>query len=163
MKKTSYLARCAIIAAAYAVLTLAFPALSYGPIQVRISEALCILPFFMGEAVIGLTVGCLVANIVGMSLGITLPWDILVGTAATFIAAVVTRKIMHKWLVPLPTVVSNAVLVGAMLTYVILPGAESAPLAYNMLTVGAGEIIACYVLGIPLFTVMKKVFGAIQK
>ena len=163
MKKTSYLARCAIIAAAYAVLTLAFPALSYGPIQVRISEALCILPFFMGEAVVGLTVGCLVANIVGMSLGITLPWDVIVGTAATFIAAVVTRRIKNKWLVPLPTVISNAVLVGAMLTYVILPGVESAPLAYNMLTVGVGEVIACYVLGIPLFAVMKKVFGEIQK
>ncbi|MBQ2743228.1 MAG: QueT transporter family protein, partial [Oscillospiraceae bacterium] len=72
MKKTSYLARCSLIAAAYAVLTLAFPALSYGPVQVRVSEALCILPFFMPEAVWGLTVGCFVANLVGVTMGVTL-------------------------------------------------------------------------------------------
>ncbi len=156
MKKTSYLARCSLIAAAYAVLTLAFPAMSYGPVQVRISEALCILPFFMGEAVWGLTAGCFIANLIGVSIGVTLPWDILVGTLATFLAVVITRKIRMKWLLPLPTVISNAVLVGAMLTYVILPEAEAIPLWYNILTVGAGEVIACYGLGMPLFAVMKK-------
>ncbi len=159
MKKTSYLARCSLIAAAYAVLTLAFPALSYGPVQVRVSEALCILPFFMPEAVWGLTVGCLVANLVGVTMGVTLPWDVLIGTLATFISVVLTRKIRIKWLVPLPTVISNAVLVGIMLTYIILPSAETVPLWYNIMTVGAGEVIACYGLGIPLFSVMEKVFG----
>ncbi|MBE6965671.1 MAG: QueT transporter family protein [Ruminococcaceae bacterium] len=159
MKKTSYLARCSLIAAAYAVLTLAFPALSYGPVQVRVSEALCILPFFMPEAVWGLTVGCLVANLVGVTMGVTLPWDVLIGTLATFISVVLTRKIRIKWLVPLPTVISNAVLVGIMLTYIILPSSETVPLWYNIMTVGAGEVIACYGLGIPLFSVMEKVFG----
>lgn len=163
MKKTSYLARCSLIAAAYAVLTLAFPALSYGPVQVRVSEALCILPFFMPEAVWGLTVGCLVANLVGVAMGVTLPWDVLIGTLATFIAVVLTRKIRIKWLVPLPTVISNAVLVGIMLTYIILPSAETVPLWYNIMTVGAGEVIACYGLGIPLFSVMEKVFGRKNK
>ncbi|MBQ2841080.1 MAG: QueT transporter family protein [Oscillospiraceae bacterium] len=156
MKKTSYLARCAMIAAAYAVLTLAFPALSYGPIQLRVSEALCILPFFMKEGVVGLTVGCLLANIVGVSFGVTLPWDVVIGTAATLIAALVTRKTRIKWLVPLPTVISNAVLVGAMLTYIILPDGEAVPLWYNILTVGIGELIVCYGLGIPFFVLMKK-------
>lgn len=156
MKKTSYLARCSLIAAAYAVMTLAFPALSYGPIQVRISEALCILPFFMPEAVWGLTVGCLVANLVGVTMGVTLPWDVLIGTLATFIAAAATRKIRIKWLVPLPTVISNAVLVGAMLTYVILSETEAVPLWYNIITVGVGEVIACYGLGVPLFAVMER-------
>ncbi|MBR2180265.1 MAG: QueT transporter family protein [Oscillospiraceae bacterium] len=163
MKKTSYLARCSLIAAAYAVLTLAFPALSYGPVQVRVSEALCILPFFMPEAVWGLTVGCLVANLVGVTMGVTLPWDVLIGTLATFISVVLTRKIRIKWLVPLPTVISNAVLVGIMLTYIILPSAETVPLWYNIMTVGAGEVIACYGLGIPLFSVMEKVFGRKNK
>lgn len=158
MKKTSYLARCAMIAAAYAVLTLAFPALSYGLIQVRISEALCILPFFMGEAVWGLTAGCFVANLIGVASGATLPWDVLIGTAATLIAAVVTRRIRIKWFVPLPAVIANAVLVGTMLTYVIMPGAEAVPLGFNILTVGVGEAIACYALGMPLFAVMEKVF-----
>ncbi|MBQ6698844.1 MAG: QueT transporter family protein [Oscillospiraceae bacterium] len=163
MKKTSYLARCSLIAAAYAVLTLVFPALSYGPVQVRVSEALCILPFFMPEAVWGLTVGCFVANLVGVTMGVTLPWDVLIGTLATFIAVVLTRKIRIKWLVPLPTVISNAVLVGIMLTYIILPEAEAVPLWYNIMTVGAGEVIACYGLGIPLFSVMEKVFGRKNK
>ncbi len=159
MKKTSYLARCALIAAAYAVLTLAFPAFSYGPIQVRISEALCILPFFMGEAVWGLTVGCFIANLIGVSFGITLPWDVLIGTFATFVAAYITRKIRIKWLLPIPTIVSNAVLIGMMLTYIILPESEAVPLWYNMLTVGLGELIACYALGMPLFAVFERVFG----
>lgn len=163
MKKTSYLARCSLIAAAYAVLTIAFPALSYGPVQVRVSEALCILPFFMPEAVWGLTVGCFVANLVGVTMGVTLPWDVLIGTLATFISVVITRKIRIKWLVPLPTVISNAVLVGIMLTYIILPSSETVPLWYNIMTVGAGEVIACYGLGIPLFSVMEKVFGRKNK
>ncbi len=163
MKKTSYLARCSLIAAAYAVLTLAFPALSYGPVQVRISEALCILPFFLPEAVWGLTVGCLVANLIGVSMGVTLPWDVLIGTLATFIAVMLTRKIRIKWLVPLPAVVLNAVLVGIMLTYIILPEAEAIPLWYNILMVGAGEVIAGYGLGIPLFSVIEKVFGRKNK
>lgn len=163
MKKTSYLARCSLIAAAYAVLTLAFPALSYGPVQVRVSEALCILPFFMPEAVWGLTVGCLVANLVGVTIGVTLPWDVFIGTLATFIAVVITRRIRIKWLVPLPTVISNAVLVGTMLTYIILPETEAIPLWYNMLTVGFGEVIACYGLGMPLFAVMKRVSGRNRK
>lgn len=159
MKKTSRLARSAMIAAAYAVLTLAFPAFSYGPVQIRISEALCILPFFMGEAVWGLTAGCLAANLIGVSLGITLPWDVLIGTTATFIAAFIARKMRVKWLVPLPAVISNAILVGIMLTYIIMPGAETAPLWFNVLTVGAGEAIACYVLGMPLFAIISKAYG----
>ena len=110
-----------------------------------------------------MTVGCLVANLVGVSMGVTLPWDVLIGTLATFIAVVITRKIRIKWLVPLPTVISNAVLVGAMLTYIILPETEAIPLWYNILTVGAGEVIACYGLGIPLFSVMEKVIGRKSK
>ncbi len=159
MKKTSYLARSAMIAAAYAVLTLAFPAFSYGPIQLRISEALCILPFFMGEAVWGLTAGCFVANLIGVSLGITLPWDVLIGTGATFIAAFIARRIRIKWLVPLPAVISNALLVGIMLTYIIIPGTEAAPMWFNILTVGVGEAVACYVLGMPLFAIISKSHG----
>lgn len=159
MKKTSYIARCAMIAAAYAVLTLAFPAFSYGPVQLRVSEALCVLPFFMGEAVLGLTSGCLIANLIGVSLGITLPWDVLIGTGATFIAAFISRRIRFKWLVPLPAVISNALLVGIMLTYIIMPGAESAPLWFNIITVGVGEALACYVLGMPLFAIISKAYG----
>jgi len=149
----------ALIAAAYAVLTLAFPPLSYGPIQLRISEALCILPFFMGEAVIGLTAGCLIANLIGVSFGMTLPWDVLVGTLATFLAAYMTSKIKIKWLLPLPAVVINALFVGVMLTYVMLDGAEAFPMWYNILTVFAGEVIVCYGLGLPLVGIMNRLLN----
>ena len=158
MNKTSRLVRTALIAAAYAVLTLAVPTLSYGPIQLRISEAMCILPFFMGEAVIGLTVGCFVANLIGVSMGLALPWDLLVGTLASFIAAIITYKIKIKWLLPLPSIIVNALFVGTMLTYILLDGTESVPLWYNILTVGAGQTIVCYGLGLPLFAVMKKLY-----
>ena len=157
MKKTSRLARASVIAAAYAVLTLAFPPLSFGPIQLRISEAMCILPFFMGEAVWGLTVGCFLANLIGASFGITLPWDILIGTSASFIAAVITAKIKNKWLLPLPSVVVNAFFVGTMLTYIILPDAEAVPFWYNVATVGIGQAIACYGLGMPLWAVINSI------
>ena len=155
MKKTSYVARCSIIAAAYAVLTLAFPVLSYGAIQVRISEALCVLPFFMKEAVAGLTVGCLVANIAGIAFGTT-PWDIVIGTLATLVAALITRKIKRKWLVPLPTVIVNALFIGTMITYIILQDFTPLVLLVNMSTVALGEIIACYALGVPLMMMLSK-------
>ncbi len=163
MKKTSYLARGAIIAACYAVLTLAIPVAGFGPIQLRVSEAMCVLPFIMPEAVWGLTVGCVVANLAGMFLGVTMPWDVLIGPIATLIAAVITLKMKARWLVPLPAVVSNAVIVGTMLTYVLLPGAEAAPLWFNILTVGAGEMLACYALGMPLLAVAEKLFGRLKK
>ena len=156
MNKTSRIARIALVAAAYAVLTLAISPLSYGPIQLRISEAMCILPFFMVDAVWGLTLGCLLANIIGVSLGMTLPWDVLVGTLATFIAAYMTSKIKLKWLLPLPAVVVNAILVGLMLTYIILADVEGVPLWYNILTVFAGQAIVCYGLGMPLYAIMNK-------
>ncbi len=152
MNKTSRIARTALIAAAYAMLTLAFPPLSYGPIQLRISEAMCVLPFFMSEAVVGLTLGCFIANLVGSAL----PWDILIGTAATLIASYIASRIKSKWLLPMPAVAINAVFIGVMLTYMIMPGMEALPLWYNILTVGAGQVAACYGLGIPLFGIIKK-------
>ncbi len=158
MKKTSNVARIAIIAAIYAVATLALPVLSYGALQLRVSEALCLLPLLMPEAVAGLTLGCFLANTVGVFLGFSLPWDIIIGTMATFLAAVATWKIRSKWLAPIPTVFFNAIMVGTMLTYIILPEAESAPLIYNIATVGLGEAIVCYAIGIPLYSVMEKLF-----
>ncbi len=163
MKKTSYLVRGAIIAACYAVLTLAFPVAGFGPVQLRVSEAMCVLPFLMPEAVWGLGVGCVVANLAGVFIGVTMPWDVLIGPIATLIAAVITSRIKIRWFAPLPAVISNAVIVGTMLTYVLLPGAEAAPLGFNILTVGAGEIIACYALGMPLLSVSEKFLGRLRK
>ncbi len=159
MKKTSYLTRTALIAAIYACLTLVFSFLSFGPIQFRISEAMCVLIYFMPEAVWGLTAGCLIANAVGTALGAALPWDILFGTLATFISAVVTKKIKNKWLLPLPTVLFNGIIVGTMLTFLLLGKLETAPLLYNIMTVSLGEVVVCYVVGIPLFAAAERILG----
>ncbi len=158
MKKTSYLSRAGIIGAIYAVLTLAIPFIGFGPVQFRVSEALCILPVFFPESVLGLFIGCLASNSIGMAFGMTTPWDILIGSLATLIAAIITRKIKVDLLVPLPSVIINAVMIGTMVTYIMMPGAEAAPLMYNILTVGIGQFLSCYLLGIPLLKLLKKRF-----
>ena len=111
MMKTSRLVQCAMIAAIYAVLTLALPAIGFGIVQFRLGEAMCVLPFFIPSAALGLTVGCFISNAVGVAMGMTTVWDILFGTLATAIAAYSTVKIKKEWLVPLPAVISNAIII----------------------------------------------------
>lgn len=156
MMKTSRLARGGLIAAIYAVLTLALPFIGFGPIQFRFGEALCVLPYLMPEAVWGLTGGCLIANFVGMTMGVTTVWDVVFGTLATLLASITASRLKREWLVPLPAVIFNAVIVGTMLTYVMIPGMESAPLYWNIITVGLGQIGSCYVLGLPLLKLLKR-------
>lgn len=141
------IARIAAVAAIYIVLTIAFAPFSYGPVQVRISEALTVLPFFMPESVLGLFIGCLLANIFG-SYGLI---DIIFGSLATLLAAYLTSK-MTKWFwAPLPPVLVNAVVVGLMLHYV-----AGFPLAPTMLWVGLGQAVACYGLGLPVLYLLKR-------
>lgn len=157
MKKTSsFIARAGLIGAIYVVLTLALPFIGFGPIQFRIGEAMCVLPVLFPEAVWGLFGGCVIANALGMSLGMTTPWDILIGSLATLIAALITRRMRHDWLIPLPSVIVNAVMIGTMVTYIMLPGMDTAPLLYNILTVGIGQFLSCYLLGLPLLKILKK-------
>lgn len=142
-KKVLFVAQAALIAAIYVVLTYFISAfnLASGAIQVRISEALTILPFFTPAAIPGLTIGCFLSNL----LTGCLPMDVLFGSVATLIGAVGSywlRKI--KWLVPLPPVVANTLIVPYVLAYVY--GAEGS-IPFFMLTVGIGEVISCYVLG----------------
>ena len=142
-KKVLFVAQAALIAAIYVVLTYFISAfnLASGAIQVRISEALTILPAFTPAAIPGLAIGCFLSNL----LTGCLPMDVLFGSLATLIGAVgsyLFRK--HKWLVPLPPVVANTVLVPFVLAYVY--GAEGS-IPFFMLTVGIGEVISCYVLG----------------
>ena len=151
-KKTRYLVQAAVIAALYAALTLAFAPISYGLMQVRISEALCVLPLFPSAAVPGLFVGCVLANLLG-GMGI---YDVIFGSLATLMAALCTWLLRKKtrWLAPLPSVIFNAVIVGAMLAFLFDVG-ES--FAICMLYVGAGQAIACYGLGIPLSYGLEKI------
>ena len=147
-------ARAAVIAALYTVLTLAIPVASYGQIQVRISEALMILPVFTPAAVPGLFVGCVLANALGALLGLTAAWDILFGSVATLLAAVCTRRLRDKfWLAALMPVLFNGVIVGAVVHFC-YSTAIALPLC--MLSVAAGEAVACLVVGPLLISVLRR-------
>ena len=151
-----YLARAAIVAAIYVVLTYLAGIwnLAYGPVQFRFSEALTVLPFLMPEAIPGLFVGCVVSNLLS-PYGLL---DLIVGSAATLLAALWTAKCRRRGIAPLPPVVCNAVLVGAMIAWYEAgfgPGFAAA-FAYNALTVGAGEAVVCYALGLPLLGVLER-------
>ncbi len=149
------LTTAAIIAAAYAALTLLLPIPQYGGVQLRVAEAMTVLPFFFPEAIPGLAVGCFLANLLGSPY--VLDW--IFGTLATLLAAIWTSRIKHRALAPLPPVVCNAVIVGAEIAYfATLDGAAFWPAyAFNALTVGLGEAIACFVLGALLLRALERV------
>jgi uncharacterized membrane protein len=147
MKTTRTLVRVAIIAALYAGLTLVLAPISYAAIQVRVSEALTILPLFCWEAVPGLAIGCFLANI---PMGI---WDMLIGTLATLLAAICTRLVKKIWFGVIPPVIFNAFLVPII--FLTIPGMDS-PYMLNVLTVGLGELIAVTGAGIPLYFALKR-------
>jgi len=161
-KSTLFLAQGAMIAAVYVVLTLVFAPISYGEVQVRVSEALTVLPFFTPAAVPGLFVGCLIANILG---GAILP-DIIFGSLATLLGAVGTYLLRKKtrFLAPIPPIVANTVIVPFVLYY---GYGVNLPIPFMMLTVGLGEVISCGVLGLIAQTVMMKyrkvLFGQTQE
>lgn len=150
------ISRCAIIAAAYTALSLLSSALNlaYGPIQLRFSEALCLLPVLLPESVWGLTLGCLLANMLS-PYG---PLDLIVGTAATLLAALLTARARHRFPAALPPILCNATLVGAVIAWeqTGTSAAFGAVFAYHVLTVGAGEAVACLALGLPLLRVLEK-------
>ena len=141
-----------IIAALYLALTLLANALGLAnyAVQVRFSESLTILPYFTPAAVPGLFVGCLLSNILT---GCALP-DIIFGSLATLIGAVATYMLRNKrkWLAPLPAIVSDAIIVPFVLLYAY--GIE--PLWFSFVTVTAGEIISCGVLGMLLLNALRK-------
>lgn len=152
-----YTARGAIVAALYVVLTAisAAAGLSSGVIQLRISEALCILPIFMPEAVPGLFIGCLISNLL-TSGGVI--WDIIFGSIATLIGALgayAMRGLPEKlsWLATLPTVLSNAVIIPLVLIFAY--GAEDA-YWFILLTVTLGELLSATVLGSLALYVIRK-------
>ena len=140
---TKDLTLAAVVAALYAALTLALPA--FGPVQVRVAEALTVLPFLFPVTAPGLMVGCLVANLLS-PYGIV---DILCGTAATALAAFLTAKMPNRMLAPLPPVVCNGVIVGGMLAWYEVGFSPNflSVFAVNGAGVALGELVACYVLG----------------
>ena len=150
---TRRLTRGALIAAVYTALSLALAPISmgYSGVELRVAEALTLLPVLFPEAIPALTVGCLLTNLFA---GGT-PWDIAFGTLATLLAALCTRRLRSRplWIAALPPVLLNAVIVGTVLRYTI--GLELSLLAW-MLIIGAGQTVACYALGIPLALAARK-------
>ena len=146
------LTACGILAALYAVITIATASFAYGPIQFRVADALCVLPFFMPVTSIGLFVGCLVANLFSTVSAL----DIVIGSAATLLGCIWAGRLKHKWLVPLPTIAANTVMVGAMLAAVYTPDAFWA----GFLTMGAqvalGELAVMAALGLPLIAYLSR-------
>ena len=136
-----------IIAALYAGLTILLQAISFGPVQIRVAEAMTLLPLLTPAAVPGLAIGCFVANLICST------WqDWVFGTLATLTAAVMTRKFRDNlYLAAAMPVISNALIIGPVL-YWMFGGSW----ALNILSVGFGEAVACYALGIPLIRSLQK-------
>ncbi|WP_444659182.1 QueT transporter family protein [Caproiciproducens sp. R2] len=159
-QRAQYLAQGAMIGAIYMVLTLlaALANLAYGPVQFRFSEALTILPVFTPAAVPGLAVGCLLANI-WSGYGAA---DMVFGTLATLLAAVCTRMVRNiriknlPVLAPLPPVLFNAVIIGLEIAVLSTEGFSWAGFWTAALSVGAGELVICYGLGLPLAAALQK-------
>lgn len=148
-KTVTLVTQAGVIAAIYVVLTVLFAPFSFGEVQVRLAEALTILPFFTGAAVPGLFVGCLIANILG---GAILP-DIIFGSLATLLGAIVSYMLRkNKFLVPLPPIVANTIVVPLVLYY---GYGTKLPIPFMMLTVGIGEVLSCGVLGLALLFALK--------
>ena len=150
-KNITFLTQAAMIAAIYVVLTYVFAPFSFGEVQVRIAEALTILPVFTPAAIPGLFIGCLIGNILG---GAILP-DIIFGSLATLIGAFFTYQLRDKnaFLAPLPPILANTIVVPFVLRYgygVLLP------IPLMMLTVGIGEVLSCGVLGMVLYYALRK-------
>ena len=138
---TLFLAQGAIIAAIYVVLTMIFAPISFGAVQVRIAELLTILPLFTPAAIPGLFIGCLLANILGGAI----IWDIIFGSLATLIGAVLSYLLrFNRWLVPIPAIVSNSVIVPFILKY---GYGIDMPIWLLIIYIAIGEVLGCYVLG----------------
>lgn len=140
--------RIALIAGAYAVLTVMppFSSISYGPVQVRVSEALTVLPYITGDAVYGLWLGCVLANLASPFM----VYDVTLGAGATLLAACLTRRSPGEAIAPLPPVIVNALVVSMYVS-------GWSPAAYPIvaLYIAVGELIACYGLGYPLLRFMS--------
>ena len=162
MFTTKKLCRAGIIASLYVVMTLAFSAISFGPIQMRVSEMLTILPLFYVESIPALFVGCLLSNVIG-GFGI---YDIGLGSAATLIAAIATffigvavrNKVLKFPLGALPPVLSNAFIIPVI--FILVPEASDQTYLINVLSVGAGEFLSVFIFGLFLYVLLIKLRSA---
>jgi len=146
------LCTCAILAALYAVITILTAPLAYGLSQFRLSDALVVLCCFDPALGWGITLGCLLANLFSTVTAL----DVVIGTLATALACCWTAKCRKNWMIPLPNILLNGLLVGAMLAAVLFPQnfAEGFVLAFAQ--VAFGEAVVMYALGLPLYLFLRK-------
>ncbi len=154
---TLSIVRAGLIAALYVVLTMIFQPISFGAIQFRVAEALTLMPILTVDAVPGLFVGCLLANWLGGGVW----FDVVLGSVATLLAALCSRKFRSRpILAALFPTVFNGLIVGPVVyfAYVRAPGdpVSVGTLLFNMATVAFGELVVCYVLGLPMLYGLKK-------
>ena len=148
--RTLYLAQAATIAALYLLFTLLTLEFSSGIIQLRLSEALAVLPYFTPAAIPGLTVGCLLSNLIGGCA----PWDVVFGTLATLIGAILAYLVRRKpYLVPIPNILSNTVIIPFVLRYVY---AASEALLFLFLSIGISELLSSGLLGLALLFLLRR-------
>ena len=141
-----YIARGGIVAAIYVAVTLAFAPISYGQVQVRLAEALALLPILLPEAVLGLFIGCLLANLMG-------PWgaaDIIFGSLTTLAAACITYRFRHSYIAYLSPILLNAFCVSLYL-YAFF----RIPYWVTVFYIAAGQSVAVLALGLPLLRLVK--------
>ena len=154
------LVHCGVVAAIYVVLCLALQPLSYGAVQVRVAEALCLLPVFGAEYIVGVVLGCFLANLLGSTIV-----DVIFGTLATLLACLVTyklRNVRFKGLAiaaSLPPVLFHAGFLGLWVGVMVPDPTSSAPIwlacITNGISVGIGELISCTVLGVVLVKLIE--------
>ena len=164
-KRLRSMVLCAMVAGLYATVSLAVPALSFGPVQMRVGEALTLLPIIFPDTIVGVTIGCAITNAVGFMTGANILGivDIPVGTIATLLAAILTYRFRKIRLFGLPIlsalmpVVFNAVFIGAELGFLLSDGGfQLSVFIPQAISVGFGELIACFVLGLPLIKALEK-------
>ena len=155
-KKIQYITRAALVAALYVALTHLSNLLviASGAIQIRFSEALCVLPFFMPSAIPGLFVGCIIANLTTGAAA----WDVIFGSLATLVGAYFASKLKNKYLVPIPTVIANTVVVPIVVLFCYTARDAWTIPTYLIGVAGVfiGEIISAYIFGIILFSALNK-------
>jgi len=146
-KKIKFIVKSALIAALYYILTLIFAPISYSLMQIRISECLSVLAYFTPAAIPGLSLGCLLANL-SSPFGLI---DIIFGTLATAVSAYIASKIKNKFIVPVPYIIINALVVGYVLKYML-----NVSIILAALWVAIGEAASVYIIGLPLLYLIEK-------
>lgn len=140
-----------LIGALYVVFTLPFGQVAFGPIQFRIAELLTVLPFFTPWAIPGVTLGCLLSNLLFSTV-----WDVVFGSLATLIAAYFTYRSRHLLVAPIWPILFNGLIIGTMLTFMILGHFDWIPWLTMMGEVALSEFVICFAIGVPFMRLIQR-------